>query len=324
MARKPKIPEHANHERWLVSYADFITLLFAFFTVLYATAQTDAGKIKKFVGAAERAFSAGIFSAGSNELMFVNEGNTSGRELIDLGMNLKDVEKKISQELQKEGAGATGVKLERHEEGLTLMLQTRNFFMPGSDVLRPEALTLLPGVVKILKQSQRQLRIEGHTDDTPIHSVLFASNWELSTARALAVLRFLLQNGIPPQRMTVAGLAEFQPLDSNNTSQGRSRNRRVEIVILENKPSFWANLKKPDEKKGLAPNWRTLIANDQIAPPAETTRPVTERREQGTAIPEEGPSFPSPQNAEDEWRSLGSSPVSPADPGGANKTGVRP
>jgi chemotaxis protein MotB len=299
MARKPKIPEHANHERWLVSYADFITLLFAFFTVLYATAQTDSGKVKKFVGAAERAFSAGIFSAGSNELMFVNEGNTSGREIIDLGMNLKDVEKRISQELQKDQASAAGVKLERHGEGLTLILQTRNFFLPGSDILRPEALGLLPGVVKILKQSQRQLRIEGHTDDAPIHNAQFPSNWELSTGRALAVLRFLLRSGIPPQRMTVAGLAEFQPLDSNTHQQGRSRNRRVEIVILEKKPSFWANMKKPQDKNLPSPLWKALITNDRLAPPAPGTLAATQ-----TDPPAQGPSFPTAQNAENEWRAI--------------------
>lgn len=301
MARKPKIPEHANHERWLVSYADFITLLFAFFTVLYATAQTDSGKVKKFVGAAERAFSAGIFSAGSNELMFVNAGNVSGREIIDLGMNLKDVEKKISQELQKSGAGAEGVALERHEDGLTLQLQTRSFFLPGSDILRPEALAILPGVVKIIKTSQRKLRIEGHTDDMPIHNTLYASNWELSTARALAVLRFLIQSQIPPERMSVAGLAQYQPLEPNTTQRGRSRNRRVEIVILNDKPSFWAPLKKPKTDAFAPLSWRTLISNDRVAPPTP-------------APPSDGPKaeelFPSPDKPGEGWRSvIAESPV---------------
>ena len=296
MARKPKIPEHANHERWLVSYADFITLLFAFFTVLYATAQTDAGKINKFVGAAERAFSAGIFSSGSNELMFVNAGNISGREIIDLGMNLKDVEKKISQELEKAGGGSEkGVVLERHAEGLTLQLQTRQFFAPGSDVLRPEALAILPGVVKILKEAHRKLRVEGHTDDAPIHNDRFFSNWELSTARALAVLQFLIRSGVPPQRMTVAGLAEFQPLEPNTTQKGRSRNRRVEIVILKDKPSFWANLKKPDPSEFVPAHWRTLITNDRITPLA----PATPR---AAAVPPADSLFPPP----DEWKPVGS------------------
>jgi len=311
MARKPKIPEHANHERWLVSYADFITLLFAFFTVLYATAQTDSGKVKKFVGAAERAFSAGIFSAGSNELMFVNAGNVSGREIIDLGMNLKDVEKKISQELQKSGAGAEGVALERHEDGLTLQLQTRSFFLPGSDILRPEALAILPGVVKIIKTSQRKLRIEGHTDDMPIHNTLYASNWELSTARALAVLRFLIQSQIPPERMSVAGLAQYQPLEPNTTQRGRSRNRRVEIVILNDKPSFWAPLKKPKTDAFAPLSWRTLISNDRVAPPTP-------------APPSDGPKaeelFPSPDKPGEGWRSVIAE--SPADKKGTK--GARP
>jgi chemotaxis protein MotB len=304
MARKPKIPEHANHERWLVSYADFITLLFAFFTVLYATAQTDSGKVKKFVGAAERAFSAGIFSAGSNELMFVTEGNTSGRELIDLGMNLKDVEKKISQELKKGGTGTEDVKLERHADGLTLLLQTRSFFMPGSDILRPEALAILPGVVKILHTSQRKLRIEGHTDDMPIHNERFNSNWELSTGRALAVLRFLLESKIPPERMSVAGLAEFQPLESNTTQRGRSRNRRVEIVILKDKPSFWADLKKPKASDFAPLSWRSLIANDQVTP---LSTPSAVPPSSLNQIEEHV--FPAPGETEGEWVPVGSPPL---------------
>lgn len=301
MARKPKIPEHANHERWLVSYADFITLLFAFFTVLYATAQTDSGKVKKFVGAAERAFSAGIFSAGSNELMFVNAGNISGRELIDLGMNLKDVEKKISEELKKSGATAEGVHLERHDDGLTLQLQTRSFFMPGSDVLRPEALALLPGVIRIINASKRKLRIEGHTDDMPIHNTLFASNWELSTARALAVLRFLIQSQVPPERLSVAGLAQYQPLEPNTTRRGRSRNRRVEIVILNEKPSFWANLKKPKTDAFAPRPWRALITDDRIAPDPAVMEKV---------IPAPEDLFPSTDKPEPGWRAVGAPPPS--------------
>lgn len=304
MARKPKIPEHANHERWLVSYADFITLLFAFFTVLYATAQTDSGKVKKFVGAAERAFNAGIFSAGSNDLMFVNEGNTSGREIIDLGMNLKDVEKKITGELGKGGGGTEGVKLERHADGLTLQLQTRNFFKPGSDILRPEALAILPGVVSILKASQRKLRIEGHTDDMPIHNEKFESNWELSAGRALAVLHFLLNSEIPPERLSVAGLAEFQPLESNTTQKGRSRNRRVEIVILKDKPSFWAGLKKSKVDEASPHLWRSLITNDQVTPLANSSPPSS-----STVIPKEEPVFPTPGETEEGWRPVDSRPA---------------
>lgn len=290
MARKPKIPEHVNHERWLVSYADFITLLFAFFTVLYATAQTDAGKVNKLVGAVERSFSAGIFSSGSNELMFVTPGNTSGREIIDLGMNLKDVETKISLELKDGKVSAESIKLERHAEGLTVLLQTKSFFTPGSDTLRPEALAILPGVVNILKQSQHKLRIEGHTDDMPIHNERFPSNWELSTARALSVLRFLILSGVAPERLAVAGLAEYKPLQSNTTTEGRSRNRRVEIVILKKKPSFWADLKKkPGKEEPAPPAWKYLISNDKLSPDlSPLTNPHPE--EELTPSPNDEPS----------------------------------
>jgi outer membrane protein OmpA-like peptidoglycan-associated protein len=237
-------------------------------------------------------------------LMFVTEGNTSGRELIDLGMNLKDVEKKISNELNKGGGGADGVKLERHADGLTLQLQTRNFFKPGSDILRPEALAILPGVVDILKLSKRKLRIEGHTDDMPIHNDKFESNWDLSTSRALAVLHFLLNSQIPPERMSVAGLAEFQPLDTNATQKGRSRNRRVEIVILKDKPSFWAGLKNPKADDSSPRSWRSLITNDQVTPLANSSS-----QSSLSAEPKTEPLFPTPEETEGGWRPVGSPPA---------------
>ncbi|MBL8022940.1 MAG: OmpA family protein [Elusimicrobia bacterium] len=287
MARKPKIPEHVNHERWLVSYADFITLLFAFFTVLYATAQTDAGKVNKLVGAVERSFSAGMFSSGSNELMFVTPGNTSGREILDIGMNLKDVEKNISSQLKREGTSADNIKLERHAEGLTIQLRTNTFFTPGSDALRPEALAILPGVVDVIKMSKHKLRIEGHTDDMPIHNEQFSSNWELSTARALSVLRYLILSGVAPSRLAVAGLAEFKPLQPNTSSEGRSRNRRVEIVILENKPSFWANVNKKQGKvEPTISAWKPLIANDHVAPNPSEPPTLSPVQEEAPTVPE--------------------------------------
>lgn len=265
MARKPKIPEHVNHERWLVSYADFITLLFAFFTVLYATAQTDQGKVNKLVGAVERAFAAGLFSMGSDQPTLIDAGTSSGDGVYDLGLNLRELETELRTTLEEEGFGAGGpgdVRIERHAEGLSVLLQTRHFFSPGSDHLRPEALAPLGKAVRLLQRVKHRLRIEGHTDDTPIRRGPFPSNWELSSARALAVLHWLSAEGVDPRRMSIAGHAEFKPLVPNSTREGRTRNRRVEIIVLEEKPGFWASAKnRPVHSRG----WKPLVT--EVRPP---------------------------------------------------------
>lgn len=272
MARKIKHPEHVNHERWLVSYADFITLLFAFFTVLYATAQTDQGKVNKLVGAVEKAFTAGIFSAGSDQLMFNDQGTARGSGLMDLGMNLREIESQLRLSIGKEGGGGA-LRLERHADGLTLILQARQYFSPGSATLRSEALEPLRRAARILRLIRHRLRVEGHTASTG-GSDRTRLNWELSTARGLSVLRWLEEQGISPQRLSVAGYAEFRPLQPNTTAAGRARNRRVEIVILDEKPSFWSSLKptagaatRPDE------GWRPWISERPVVGSAPAAAP---------------------------------------------------
>jgi len=274
VARKIKHPEHVNHERWLVSYADFITLLFAFFTVLYATAQTDQGKVNKLVGAVEKAFTAGIFSAGSDQLMFNDQGTARGNGVMDLGMNLREIETQLRLSIGDEGGGA--LRLERHADGLTLILQARQYFAPGSATLRSEALEPLRRAARILRLIRHRLRVEGHTASTG-GSDPARTNWELSAARGLSVLRWLESQGVSAQRLSVAGYAEYRPLQPNTTAAGRARNRRVEIVILDEKPSFWRSLKpaaegssRPDE------GWRPWIAERPAAAPAPTARPPAE------------------------------------------------
>ena len=272
MARKIKHPEHVNHERWLVSYADFITLLFAFFTVLYATAQTDQGKVNKLVGAVEKAFTAGIFSAGSDQLMFNDQGTARGSGLMDLGMNLREIESQLRLSIGKEGGGGA-LRLERHADGLTLILQARQYFSPGSATLRSEALEPLRRAARILRLIRHRLRVEGHTASTG-GSDRTRLNWELSTARGLSVLRWLEEQGISPQRLSVAGYAEFRPLQPNTAAAGRARNRRVEIVILDEKPSFWSSL-KPTTDAATRPEegWRPWISESRVVGSAPAVAP---------------------------------------------------
>ena len=255
--RRPR-HHHANHERWLVSYADFITLLFAFFVVLYASAQVDQRKVGQLALAIQVAFQQmGVFPTSNTKIpLDVGEpmplntvqaienarhnsdlGQVASRPLDSLSTtsdeaNLMLLQAELQQALQHEIAAHT-VALHRESEGLVISLREFGFFESGSASLRPSALPALDRIASILSLRTCRLRIEGHTDNIPIHTAQWASNWELSTARSTELVRLLIvRYRFSPDRLSAAGYAEYHPIASNNTSQGRAQNRRVDIVIL--------------------------------------------------------------------------------------------
>jgi len=255
--RRPR-HHHANHERWLVSYADFITLLFAFFVVLYASAQVDQRKVGQLALAIQVAFQQmGVFPTSNTKIpLDVGEpmplntvqaienarhnsdlGKVASRPLDSLSTtsdeaNLMLLQAELQQALQHEIAAHT-VALHRESEGLVISLREFGFFESGSASLRPSALPALDRIASILSLRTCRLRIEGHTDNIPIHTAQWASNWELSTARSTELVRLLIvRYRFSPDRLSAAGYAEYHPIASNNTSQGRAQNRRVDIVIL--------------------------------------------------------------------------------------------
>ncbi len=262
-----------NHDRWLVSYADFITLLFAFFVVLYASAQVDQRKIGRLAIAIQVAFQElGVFPAsGAPSALTVNEpiplstlqsiANTKRNVQVltsppvadspDLSSedetNLATLQEELQQALQLEIAAHT-VALHREAEGLVISLREFGFFDSGSASLRSSAVPALDRIASILAVRACKLRIEGHTDNIPIHTPQMATNWELSTARATEMVRLLIQHyGFSPQRLSAAGYAQYHPIASNNTIQGRAQNRRVDLVILSEHDSRppTASLSKP-------------------------------------------------------------------------------
>jgi chemotaxis protein MotB len=268
MSRK-KHPEHVNHERWLVSYADFITLLFAFFVVLFASGQSDKAKQKKVSAAINSAFSqmaifdphsttpalnenAGTsFDASPSPLAPPMATTGSGEaphqvsatpSAVPKGQipSLDILRERVQQIIQKQIAAGImhsgDLSLRPTPEGLTLSLQEGGFFRSGSADLRTAAIPTLTAIADSLPDSP--VRIEGHTDNLPEHSTLYASNWELSSARASAITRFLLERShANPAQLSVAGYAEFHPIASNATPEGRARNRRVDIVFLQSLPT---------------------------------------------------------------------------------------
>lgn len=249
MSRKKK-HEHVNHERWLVSYADFITLLFAFFVVLFASGQADKKKQQKFATAMQQAFSQMALFEPHSKQPALNEGagadvNASPKP-VELPLQTgrdgttqeqfrnemkQSLEKMVQQQMAKGGLKLGDVSIRPEREGIVLSLHEGGFFDSGSVAIRPQALDTLRAIAAILPASG--VRVEGHTDNQPIHSSLYASNWELSSARASAIARYLLEHSVlNPGVMAVAGYAEFHPVASNATPEGRAMNRRVDIVFL--------------------------------------------------------------------------------------------
>lgn len=246
MARKKKHPEHVNHERWLVSYADFITLLFAFFVVMFAASNTDKKKAGQVAHSVQSAFSElGIFSPAGKRIPLSDDGvvPTDAKTVIgDIHSafssgapsgprSLSEVKARIESDL-KEQLENKSIRVSVSERGLTISLSEAGFFNPGSEVMQPKGTAVLDKIVAHLLTLPNPVRIEGHTDNAPIHTAQFPSNWELSTARATHVLHYLIDAKVSPQRLSPAGYGENWPVASNDTPEGRAANRRVDLVIL--------------------------------------------------------------------------------------------
>ncbi|MDE3181411.1 MAG: OmpA family protein [Acidobacteriota bacterium] len=250
MSRKKKAEGHVNHERWLISYGDFITLLFALFVVLFASSQVDNRKTRQVALSIQAAFEQlGIFTNGSGHTvtskvtMVARSSRSMSLPLAEEEMNrlrgptyVKHELKDIRQQLE----ATLGPEISRHEvnivtnrSGLVVSLQEVGFFDSGSAVMKPSAMPVLSTIAAILAPATQKVRVEGHTDNVPIHNAQFASNWELSTARATEVLELLINRfKIAPSRLSAAGYAKYHPAVSNATAAGRARNRRVDIVVL--------------------------------------------------------------------------------------------
>lgn len=258
MAKRKKHAEHVNHERWLVSYADFITLLFAFFVVMFAASNTDEKKAGKVAKAVEVAFTElAIFDPSAKVVPLFSDGGLPGDRQQIIGNTDGGFELDVSQVVQKTSNGGTGERREMEavrehfeqvlreqieskqvqvsvdDRGVTVSLNESGFFAPGSAMLEPRSLAAIARIADTLKAAGNHVRIEGHTDDRPIATAQFPSNWELSTSRATNVLRFLITNaGLKPSRLSAVGYGEHRPLARNDSPEGRARNRRVDIVIM--------------------------------------------------------------------------------------------
>jgi chemotaxis protein MotB len=243
----PRTPRgRVSQDRWLVSYADFITLMFAFFVVLYAFAQADHKKKVQVSQAINSAFhSMGAFSKDAPPAPEANLSeptpaatatNSVTMENVSAPAQVREGLEQLRSELARtlsSQIASHAISLEMGRDGLVISLREAGFFPSGSAAPKPEALPTLRAIATKLGSEPFDLRVEGHTDNVPIHTAEFDSNWELSSARATRIARlFLEMKAIPPERISAAGYAEFHPVASNDTAQGRAENRRVDLIVM--------------------------------------------------------------------------------------------
>jgi chemotaxis protein MotB len=245
--------EHENSERWLLTYADMITLLVAFFIMLYSMSVMNQAKFQQLaisvrsgfgqtvIGGAPTVFSRGGGVNGTPAI--INSSKSTSTSNDDFVKDAK--QRQDSDGLDKAYAAVKAYiqknKLEdamhvvRNERGVVVTVMTdKMLFAPGQADLRPEELTLLNTVGDVIQKAvpQNPVRVEGHTDSLPIHTLRFPSNWELSTTRATSVLRYFEARGVGSKRLEAGGYADQRPITANDTDVHRAQNRRVEIVIL--------------------------------------------------------------------------------------------
>lgn len=248
MARKRAQHEQENHERWLVSYADFITLLFAFFVVMYSISSVNEGKYKVLSKTLVAAFTgqptrplpveAAEGTGGPPRLVELPPLPTAGNPSAG-GQRARDaLRQRLAQIAQALAASLAPqirqgqVQVRLTPQGVAIDIHDNVLFASGSAQLGSGARDVLQQVTQVLVQLPYQFQVNGYTDDKPIHDAEFASNWELSTMRALSVLNMLISQGVAPQQLVAAGYGQYHPVASNTTPEGRAANRRVSIVII--------------------------------------------------------------------------------------------
>jgi chemotaxis protein MotB len=233
MPKKKHEDEHDNLERWLITYADLITLLLAFFIMMYTFSKQDAQRYEEV-----SRYLKAIFSGG--EGLLKTSKNGSGKNIVS-PLPQGEASGQIKRELEDQVAAMAEVNDAEHkisvfrdERGIVIRIMDRAFFDEGKAELKETARASLRKIAPIIKKSDRHLRVEGHTDNVPINTAEFKSNWELSVRRATEVVRHLIEEyDFPPERISASGYAEYRPVAPNDTAESRAMNRRIELILLD-------------------------------------------------------------------------------------------
>ena len=236
---KHKHEEHENHERWLVSYADFITLLFAFFVVMYSVSALNEGKFRTVSESIKAALHPVSHQEASSMAFNIGQSRPSLRTPSVPGSKEVAVRhlRELVKSVQADSQFALIHMLEKEDGDIVITIPDHVLFNSGEAMIRQEALPFLKGMATALLELNRHMRVEGHTDNVPIRTAQFPSNWELSATRSVMVVRVLSElYGVPPDHMAVMGYADTKPVTPNLTPEQRAKNRRVEIIIMEKPP----------------------------------------------------------------------------------------
>ena len=253
MARRKKQEEHENHERWLVSYADFITLLFAFFVVMYSISSVNEGKYRVLSDSISAAFDpsrAGLpiklssplkppilerdmlssspssAAMDSNYPSMATGPQPTRQDRINLRKISKQVEKSLADLIDQDL-----IRVKRNDLWVEIEIKSSILYKSGSARLSRQATPVLKKIARTLAKFPNQIQVEGFTDNVPIRTPTYPSNWELSAARAASVVHLFTQAGVPAKHLSAIGYAEHKPIASNKTAKGRQKNRRINIVV---------------------------------------------------------------------------------------------
>jgi chemotaxis protein MotB len=231
--KPPEAEAPENHERWIISYADMVTLLFALFVVLYATSDANPQKLQSVHNSIEQAFSIGVLQGSNGASPIFHSGGGITPSIAEIkSNNLTSIEATLGKFSESNNLDGK-IQIKSDADSITISLADNLLFESGSADLRPGSQDVLAQVAAALRGLPNVMRIEGHTDNVPVNSADFSSNWELSAARASRVLRFMReQGGLTENELFLAGFAETHPIGDNTTPEGRALNRRADIVIL--------------------------------------------------------------------------------------------
>jgi chemotaxis protein MotB len=241
MKRRRQREEVDNHERWLVSYADFITLLFAFFVVMYALSTVNEGKYRILSDSVSTAFRnvhlntmSQLPTAAPLPIQVLPKPKPATKSQDETRLKQREKMRSVANDIVKVMAPLVAegkVRVIETSRGVTIEINDSVLFAPGQAVLQPPLVKAMTAIADVLVPTEFPITIEGHTDNVPIKTQQFPSNWELSAVRATTVLRLFADTGVAPERLTAIGYADTHPVESNGSVEGRARNRRVTILI---------------------------------------------------------------------------------------------
>jgi len=231
MARKKKAAPKENGERWLLTYADLITLLMVFFVMLFAMSKTDIQKFNALAASLKRAFNVNVLQ-GSQPVSISPDNGGSSLNVIEQ-QNLQQIDHILEQVRQAVSANPSQISAQITKDGIAVTVSGALLFYNGTNQIKPDGIKLLESLGAYLKGLPNNIRVEGHTDDIPVGGAQYPTNWELSSARAVAVVRYLMDaDQLAPKRLSAVGFGQYQPIVPNDSREHREANRRAVLVIL--------------------------------------------------------------------------------------------